>query len=416
MGKISSQEEISSPAREHNNRRFDCWRRHRRHPQCLFSFKAGKKVALIESGELGNGATLRTTAFITKVIDSSFTQIADLFGNDIAKTVWESGDRAIDEFEKIIKTENIECEFCRCSNFIFANTKKQFEGLEEDFNMYKKMKMAAALYGNKNGLKRKGKDLNFPNSGYLEIPDQAKFDPAKFIFAISQAAVTNGARIFEETEALEIAGENPITVKTSNGDISAKDVVIATYKPFTNRKTHFKKGMYRSYILELEIPTNTLREGIYEDEDNPYHYFRVDRQKGTDRVILGGEDHKDIFGNLLTKKSFESLEEYAKNIFKDIKFKLTNRWEGPILEPSDGLPLIGSIKPHYYVASAFSGNGMTYSMISAILIRDLIIKKKSAWEKAYDPKRFLWRPKRLGSKALDYIQEFVGGAAKNMLK
>lgn len=371
--------------------------------------KAGKKVVVLESGRLGNGATFRTTAFITKVIDSSLGQIASIFGDAIAKTVWDSGEQAINEIEKAVKAERIDCEFTRCSNYVFAHTKQQRKEIEKEFKMYRKMRMAASLHD-------EASTLHFPNFGYLEIPDQAKFNPALFLSAIAEAATKNGARIFEKTAARKISGDDPVMVQTPHGTITAKDLLICTYKPLTDKNTQLKKGMYRSYILELEIPKDVLREGIYEDESNPYHYFRVDPQEKKDRVILGGEDHKDIFGNTLDKKSFKALEAYAHGIFGGIRYKIVNRWSGPILEPSDGLPLIGSIKPHYYVASAFSGNGMTYSMISALLIRDLILKKKNVWENAYDPKRFLWVPKRLASKAKDYIEEFIGGAAKNMLR
>jgi hypothetical protein len=90
------------------------------------------------------------------------------------------------------------------------------------------------------------------------------------------------------------------------------------------------------------------------------------------------------------------------------------KWSGPILEPVDGLALIGKYAPHQYVATGFSGNGMTYAGISALLMTDLISGKKNPWTKVYDPKRKL-TAKQLVKKGIDYTSEFFGGAVKNLI-
>lgn len=173
--------------------------------------------------------------------------------------------------------------------------------------------------------------------------------------------------------------------------------------------------MYRSYVFELEIPKGRFKEALYEDNSNPYYYFRIDSGKDHDRMIVGGEDHKDIFGSSLSRKSFEALETFVEKILMGERYWIMKKWSGPILEPSDGLPLIGEIAPHCYVATGFSGNGMTYSMISSLLLRDLIVEKRNSWTATYDPKRTLLHPKRLATKARDYIEEFFQGAVKNLL-
>src|SRR3989338_2620825 len=80
----------------------------------------GLKVVLVEEKELGGYATMDTTAFITEVIDSNLSQISSIFDKYTGSLVWQSGHKAIEEFERIIKKEEISCEFVRCPNFIFA--------------------------------------------------------------------------------------------------------------------------------------------------------------------------------------------------------------------------------------------------------------------------------------------------------
>ncbi len=370
--------------------------------------KAGKRVVLLESKEIGSGATLLTTAFITQVIDTNISDLADMFGRKVTKLVWESGRKAIEELEAIARAERIDCEFNLCPAYQFANTKKQLAKLESDAMAARRMEFDVSFH--------RENQLEIKHAGYLKINHQAKFHPAKFLFALAEKAVAHGASLFENSRVTDIAGDGPVTVYTKEGKIVADDVIVATHWPFDNpRKTWFKKGIYVSYVLEFEMPPRILPEAIYWDLDNPYHYFRVDSRGECDRLILGGGDHrKEIPVDI--HKIDESLEKFLRKILgSGVVLKMTKKWAGPILEPSDGLPLIGRVNPHYYVASAFSGNGMTYSAIAAMMFRDMILGIKNPWERVYDPIR-IPTLKQIYMKGRDYIGEFFGGAVKNMLR
>lgn len=366
--------------------------------------KEGKEVVVIESQHIGEGATGMTTAFITKVVDTSLQDLVKLFGTRKTKLVWESGQEAIETLERIILEEAIGCEFMRCSLQVFANSSDQKKELETEHSQAKKLGFTTHL--------RARRSLPFPNNGVWEIPHQAKFHPTKFLAELSKRTQDYGAKIFDRTEALEIKGKGPFRVDTSKGTVSAHDVVIATYAPLNNpKKTFMKKGMYTSYVFEVSVPKGILKEGLYQNLENPYHYLRLDAKGKRDRLIIGGEDHRQELP-MSSRKSFAALEEYLKEILPGAKYEITRAWAGPILEPSDGLPLIGQLKPHKYVATAFSGNGMTYSTIAAHIITDGIFNRKNAWASVYDPTRPL-TPYRLLKKGRDYVEEFIGGAVKN---
>lgn len=187
--------------------------------------------------------------------------------------------------------------------------------------------------------------------------------------------------------------------------------MIATYAPLTNEGTRFKKGMYVSYVYELEIAKGLLGEGLYQDMHNPYHYFRIDNYTNFDRMLVGGEDNREEI-KVSSEKNFKALEEYIKTVLNGNDYKIKRKWYGPILEPVDGLALIGKIKPHTYVATGFSGTGMTYSAISSLIIRDLILADKNDYIHLYDPRR-IPSLKQLFIKGADYTGEVFGGVVKN---
>jgi glycine/D-amino acid oxidase-like deaminating enzyme len=324
---------------------------------------AGVDTVLLQDGGLAEGATRDTTAFLMQDIDTELADLAEMFGEDAAKLVWRSHRAAIDEIERVSEAERIRAEFMRVPAYIYANDKKELEYLEDEERMAKKLGFKVKL--------ARGNALPIRSVGHLEIPDQGKFHPLKFLFGVAAAASKKGARIYEKSGVEAITGQGPFRLTTPKGSVTARRIVIATYYPFKNPKATFlKKGMYRSYVFEVKIPKGHFSEALYLDMANPYNYFRIDRAPGGDRMIIGGQDHRDEI-KMSEGKNFRALEEYLQEIMPDTKYEITRKWSGPILEPSDGLALIGETKPGRYVATAFSGNGMTYSLISAMLLRDL---------------------------------------------
>ena len=174
--------------------------------------------------------------------------------------------------------------------------------------------------------------------------------------------------------------------------------------------------MYRSYVYVLEIPKKLIPEGTYVDSNNPYHYFRIDQKENFYEMIIIWEDHrKELKTEILKKKSYKALEEYFIRLLNGKNYKIQRRWDGPILEPSDGIALIGEIEKDQFVATAFSGNGMTYAMIAAMMFRDYVLEKNNSWAEIYDPNRKI-KIKTLLKKGKQYSEEFFHGAVKNVFK
>jgi Rieske Fe-S protein len=58
-----------------------------------------------------------------------------------------------------------------------------------------------------------------------------------------------------------------------------------------------------------------------------------------------------------------------------------------VIETPDGLPYIGKVSDHQYVATGFSGNGLTFGTASAIIISDAICDRQNPWAELFDPER-----------------------------
>jgi len=369
--------------------------------------KAGKHVVVLEADKLGRAATLYTTAFLTQSIDTDLADLISALGKSNAKKIIEVHGKAIDLIEETLREEGIECEFKRVDNRIIAQSEKDLEELKAEYDLAKSLGFDVEW--------STSPFKGFQNLGGLIWHNQGKYHPMKFFKGLVEAAEKYGAEIYEKTEVTDIKGRSIFTIETKSGKtVKAKYVIVATYDPFNNPKpVHWKKGMYESYVYNLKVKKGSIPEGIYEDNANPYHYFRIDRGEKEDYMIVGGEDHRTELVKALTSKSFKALKEWVDETFPGLDYTVEEKWHGGILEPSDGLALIGEYAPRQFLASAFSGNGMTYSAISGMILADLIKGKKNVYAPLFDPTRKL-NEKLLGKKFRDYGEEFFKGAGKNL--
>jgi glycine/D-amino acid oxidase-like deaminating enzyme len=113
--------------------------------------------------------------------------------------------------------------------------------------------------------------------------------------------------------------------------------------------------------------------------DDPYLYMC---SADDNRVIVGGRD--ESFINLKTmhayldKKSSLLEKDFART-FPGSSIKKEFAWSGVFGKTKDSLPYIGDyIKtPRTFYALGFGGNGITFSLVAAEIITDLLIGKKT---------------------------------------
>ncbi len=375
--------------------------------------KAGKKVTVLEKNKLAEGVTMYTTAFLTQIIDTDAEDVCRMLGLKKAKLMYASHMSGMALIERIVREEKIDCAFKRVSNFIVATTRNEAEGLEDELDVLKALDINTTLHHNHS--------IGFANSAVLEIKEQAKFHPLQFLSGLVPVLVSLGVEIYEDTEVQSlsnqtaVAGGEHVIAKAGDFAVRAKWSITATYQPFDNPAGVFmKKGMYVSYVYEIEVPKGTYTEGLYEDMKNPYHYFRVDSSSVCDTIIVGGEDHRKEIP-MDKEKNWQALTDYCNKTFGKDTYTVIRRWDGLVLEPSNGFALIGIIRKNQILVTAFSGNGMSYSGIAALMAKDIITTGKSSWDTLYNPKRYPTYT-MLRIKIRDYLGEFIHGALRNMFK
>ncbi|MGI9077008.1 MAG: FAD-dependent oxidoreductase [Gemmatimonadaceae bacterium] len=365
--------------------------------------RAGKSVVVVDDGEVGGGETGRTTAHLTFVIDSRFHVIERLHGEEGLRLAVESHRSAIRRIESIVVEERIDCGFERLDGYLFLGEDDREDLLDKE--------LAAARHGGIADAERLEKaPLPFDTGPSLRFPGQAQFHPLKYLYALADRIVRDGGRIFTSTHVAEIEGKprRPLVTTSKKQTIRSNAVVVATNSPISDYViTHLKQSAYRTFVIGLRIPANSVAAGLYWNTAQPYKYIRVQRGDDHDVLLVGGEDHKTGQADDADER-FARLESWTRERFPMVR-EVDFRWSGQVMEPADGIAFIGSNPdgaPNIYLATGDSGQGMTHGTLAGMLLSDLILGIGNSFETLYDPKRVAPRA------ALELARENLNVAAQ----
>jgi glycine/D-amino acid oxidase-like deaminating enzyme/nitrite reductase/ring-hydroxylating ferredoxin subunit len=385
--------------------------------------REGKKVIVLESGELASGESGRTTAHLSNALDDRYTRLEHLFGEKGARLAAESHGTAIDRIEQIVQEENIDCDFTRLDGYLFLPEDGDPKELEKELKAAHRAGLTGVEHlpdSPTHGF-RTGECLVFPNQGQFHI--------LKYLYGLTEAIGRfkgNRGQIFTNTHVSEVQGGEEAHVTTTEGyTVRAKAVVMATNTPVNDRVVmHTKQHPYRTYAIAARIPKGSVTRALYWDTPDPYHYIRLQEvtegpRGGTPRydlLVVGGEDHKVGQGD--PELSLQRLEDWTRERFPMVQ-QIDYAWSGQVQEPTDSLGYAGHNpldKENVYIITGDSGHGMTHSTLGAIIVTDLIQGRSNPWADLYDPGRVTLRPaaayeyvKENLNVAVEYTELFTGG-------
>ena len=358
--------------------------------------KSGRTVAVIDRRRAGGVDSSQTTAHVTCVTDEDLTGLVKRFGRDHAWAVWDAGLAAIEQIDRIVRDEEIDCEWTWVNGYRHAAVG---HGREDERKLREEAALAADL----------GFDARYldavPAFGVpgVEYGGQAKFHPRKYLAALARLVDGGGSGVFEHSESEEVK-DQPLSVRANGHTISCGHLVIATHTPLTGKTNiasalglQTKLYLYTSYVVGGKLPQGRVPEASFWDDADPYHYLRVDAHRSFDYAIFGGGDHKT--GQVDdTDGCYAALAREARSLLPDLD--ITHRWSGQVIETNDGLPFIGETSERQFVGTGYAGNGMTFGTLAGMMAHDFVAGRKNPWRELFDP----GRTKVLGG-TWDYIRE-----------
>jgi glycine/D-amino acid oxidase-like deaminating enzyme/nitrite reductase/ring-hydroxylating ferredoxin subunit len=361
--------------------------------------KAGMRVVVLERDRCGDGDSGHTTAHLTAIPDRRLHDLVKYFGSEHARAVWEAGEAAIQELRQIICAERIDCDFRTVPAYLHGSLRnrraRDASELRREWQTAHRLGIEASPVNTVPGIRRAG----------VAFSNQAIFHPLKYLAHLAREIPGGRGQIYEHSEAQQIT-DTPLAVHANGCTVRCKHVVIATHVPLMGKNslvnaTLFQTKLYpySTYAIAATLPSGSLPEASYFDTTDPYYYLRVEHRRTHDFAILGGEDHKT--GQKSDgRKRYSSLRRILNQLVK--RARIEARWSGQVIETNDGLPLIGEISNDQYVATGFAGNGMTFGVLGAMMLTDMIQGRRNPWSQLFDVHR-----KKLRGGTWNYIKENV---------
>ncbi len=333
-----------------------------------FLKQKGIDYCLVEANRIASGITKNTTAKITSQHGLIYDKLIRDFGKEKAQMYLRANQDALKEFENLCK--NIDCDFEKKSACTYSLYDK--EKIENEVNAVNSLGFSAQFMNDT--------ELPFKTQGAILFPDQAQFNPLKFI-----AEIVKDLNIYENTFIRDIT---PTDAISDNIKFSAKKIIVATHFPFINKHGSYFMKLYqhRSYVSAYENAQKL--DAMYVDEDLKGLSFR----NYDNLLLIGGGSHR-------TGKhggAWNEINDFAKKHYPDAKLKF--EWATQDCMSLDSVPYIGRYSkrtPDLYVATGYNKWGMTSSMVAAKILCDMIEGKNNEYQEIFSPQRSILKPQLL---------------------
>jgi len=361
--------------------------------------KEGKQVTLVEGKEILAGASGHTTAKLTSQHDIIYSKLIPKFGDEGARTYFEANEEALRFARDIAKKD----ELVPADSVLFSQTKHGDEIIRNEWRAYKQLRIPGKI----------GKESEIPVDmmSTLTLPDQTQLHPVRFGQSLAEKAVEAGAKIYEHSRVQMLNLKENKVVLENGAHIRYGKLILCTHYPVEALRglQIAKLVVERSYAASAL--TDKVLKGQYLAVDQPSLSVRTAQIDGKSYLVIGGGKH-EAGSKSDTGPYYQSLTEKGNELFGISDFP--HQWSAQDPQTPDIVPYVGQITdglPNVFISTGFRKWGMSNSLVSGHILRDIIIGKPNKAIDLYTPTR-----SDFGSVLLQALKingmvaaEFVGG-------
>ncbi len=340
----------------------------------------GHDVVVVEQRDIGWGSTAASTALLQYEIDTHLVDLAKQYGEAVAVLAYTACAEAISGLQALAKSVK-DVDFAMQDSLYYASRNRDAGALRDEFELRRKHGFDIAW------LDAAALQSQFRIDAPCAILSRlaARVDPYRMTYRLFARVAGRGGLVFDRTAIESIRpSARGVALETVEGiRIRCKHLVLAA--GYANEKWLGKRvAANRSSYAFITDPVGAdelgeLARTLVWESARPYLYMR---STGDGRLLVGGEDDAtDVPARRdrrVVKKTRVLLEK-VQRIFPHLPLQPAFSWAGTFAETADGLPFFGPhprYGPRVQFAMAYGGNGITYSMVGAGLLRALIERRK----------------------------------------
>lgn len=341
----------------------------------------GRSVILVEGLRVGGQVTGRSTAKITTQHALIYRHLLDKRGLNAARCYADANGSGASLIKLWIANYGIDCDLEFRDAYAYADRPERRRDIEAEAEAARMVGLEAEILDYA--------PLPFSTAAALRFPDQAQFNPARYLIGLAAAVAARGGKIFEESRAREIEEADRWRVVTDRGTVEADNIVIATNMTVKSPVGMAKRTQPRCHTaMAFRIRDPASVSGMFIGIDEPTHSIRLGRDRdGPLLVVLGPKFNTGQDGNVARR--FTDLENWTKARFR--VGEAAWRWCNEDYDTPDRVPYAGLADarkaPGFYIATGFNGWGISNGTATGMMVADLISGKSNGWTELYDPSR-----------------------------
>ena len=337
--------------------------------------EAGLDVVILDRRAPLSGSTPASTALLQYEIDESMTDLAAAIGLERAQRVWRRSKLALDALRERTRRLGIACDMVDRDGLYLEGDALDAAALEAEVEArrdagFETLFLDAAAVKRRFGIAGRAALLGY---------DNLSADPIRLAAGYLRTALRRGARLYAPAEVAEVTPlAQSVRCETGNGrTIRARALVFATGYETPKGVPAKGHGVVSTFALATRPqPARLWPEQcfIWEASD-PYLYMRVGPEGS---IICGGEDEAfadEALRDAMLDEKTAAIEQKLAALFPKIDPRARYRWCGSFGRSDTGTPSIGPAPgmANCYAVMGYGGNGITYSMMAAQMIRAMIL-------------------------------------------
>ncbi|GGY86212.1 NAD(P)/FAD-dependent oxidoreductase [Marinobacter zhanjiangensis] len=340
----------------------------------------GHDVVVVDQRDVCWGSTPASTALLQYEIDTHATDLVKRYDQASALLAYQSSLQAIREIGELAETVG-DVDFANCESLYYASCRTDVSSLADEF-AWRKQHDFPVRWLNCAGLKD---EFGLTAPAAILSTVAARVDPYRLASRLLHRMEQQGTRVFDRTEVTSITATADSVKLTTSSDmtIRAKHAVVASgyeSQQWLDQPVARNLSSY-AYISDPVDPDELrwLANTMLWESSRPYLYMR---STGDGRLLVGGEDdERDLPSrrDRLVDRKAATLQRKVARLFPHLRAQPAFAWASTFAETSDVLPLFGDhpqYGPRVLFALAYGGNGITYSMLGAGLLRAQIERRQ----------------------------------------
>ncbi|MBK7863863.1 MAG: FAD-binding oxidoreductase [Archangiaceae bacterium] len=336
---------------------------------------AALEVVVVDRRAPVHGSTPASTCLMQSDLDTPLTELGARVGVARAARIWSRTRLALDALEQRCEALGLDAELAVRDSLYLAGNVLDADGLEREAKARRRAGIEVDLLGRAE-LKHR---YRLHRSAALVSHHQLSADPVRLTHGLLAAAQARGARIFSPVELSSIAPHRAgVTALTRAGPrISARHLVYATGYELPRGVPAAKHSIASTWAVATRPQPRALwpTQALIWEAADPYLYCRTTPDG---RIICGGLDEAfsdEAARDALLEKKTAQLERALARLWPECDPRAAFAWTGSFGTSTTGTPSIGRVPrlPNCYAVLGYGGNGITFSMLAAQLLRGLIL-------------------------------------------